>query len=222
MRKSMKQFLMIVVVMMIVMMSWEGQKMDAALHQTLIPQESIRLRILANSDMPGDQLVKREIRDAVVMQMNEWVPELDNPNSLNQARTMVQAHIPQLKELVGEELTARGLDYEYNVELAVVPFPTKMYGKLVYPAGDYEAVRITLGKGEGQNWWCVLFPPLCFVGGSNGDLADKDAADTGNSTNGNEQTTVVAAAEGASEPEVRFFLWDLLVKMWNWAGSMFA
>ncbi|MCM3786062.1 stage II sporulation protein R [Neobacillus mesonae] len=214
MRKSMKQFLMITVTMMIVMMSWEGQKMDAALHQTLIPQESIRLRILANSDMPGDQLVKREIRDAVVTQMNEWVPELSDPESLDEARGMVSEHIPQIKELVGDELAARGLDYAYDVELAVVPFPTKMYGKLIYPAGDYEAVRITLGKGEGQNWWCVLFPPLCFVGGSNGDLADNDPS--------SEQTTETAAADGTSEPEVRFFLWDLLVKAWNWAGSIFA
>lgn len=218
MRKSMKQFLMIVVCMMIVMMSWEGQKSDASIHQALIPQDSIRLRILANSDMPYDQLVKREIRDAVVLQMNEWVPELADPHSLEEARVMVRGHLPELNELVGKELKERGLNYNYNVELATVPFPTKMYGKLIYPAGDYEAVRITLGKGEGQNWWCVLFPPLCFVGGTNGDLADKDS----NTVASTEQTGANAENESQSEPEVRFFLWDMLVKAWDWVGNVVA
>ncbi|WP_454193499.1 stage II sporulation protein R [Paenibacillus sp. Marseille-Q7038] len=216
MRKSIKQFFMIVVCMMIVMMSWEGQKSDAAIHQAVIPHDSIRLRILANSDMPHDQLVKREIRDAVVEQMNEWVPALADPHNLEEARTMVRGHLPELNELVGQELKSRGLTYEYNVELATVPFPTKMYGKLIYPAGDYEAVRVTLGKGEGQNWWCVLFPPLCFVGGKNGDVAEK------NVTVSNEQTGQVSENEGTAEPQVRFFLWDMLVKAWDFVGSIVA
>ncbi|MEJ9165254.1 stage II sporulation protein R, partial [Paenibacillus graminis] len=147
---------------MILMMAWEGQKTDAAVAEVSIPQDSIRLRILANSDGAGDQLVKRQIRDSIVEQMNQWVAQLEDPQSLEQARKVIRSHLPELNALVAGELKERGIDYGYTVELGVVPFPTKMYGGTVYPAGEYEAVRVTLGAGRGQNWWCVLFPPLCF------------------------------------------------------------
>ena len=145
----------------------------SAVAATAIPEQSIRLRILANSDAPGDQLVKREIRDAVVAQMGEWVAELENPQSLDEARKVIREHLSEIENRVGEELASRGLNYEYQVELGSVPFPTKLYGGTVYPAGDYEAVRITLGEGKGQNWWCVLFPPLCFIDAGTGDALAK-------------------------------------------------
>ncbi|WP_428829595.1 stage II sporulation protein R, partial [Paenibacillus riograndensis] len=156
---------------MILMMAWEGQKTDAAVAEATIPQDSIRLRILANSDAAGDQQVKRQIRDSIVEQMNQWVALLEDPQSLEQARTLIRGHLPELNALVARELEERGIDYGYKVELGVVPFPTKMYGGTVYPAGEYEAVRVTLGAGRGQNWWCVLFPPLCFIDAGSGDAA---------------------------------------------------
>ena len=162
-RRIVKQIGLILVCLMMIIMMWEGQKTDAAVAATAIPEQSIRLRILANSDAAGDQLVKREIRDAVVAQMDEWVAELANPQDLDEARKVIRQHLSEIEERVGEELASRGLNYEYQVELGSVPFPTKLYGGTVYPAGDYEAVRITLGEGKGQNWWCVLFPPLCFI-----------------------------------------------------------
>lgn len=114
--------------LMVLMMVWEGQKSDAAVAGSAIPQQSIRLRILANSDGTGDQLVKRQIRDAIVEQMNSWVPELEDPQSLEQARSLIRSRLPELNELVASELEKRGIDYDYKVELGVVPFPTKLYG----------------------------------------------------------------------------------------------
>ena len=172
-RRIVKQIGLIIVCLMMIIMMWEGQKTDAAVAATAIPEQSIRLRILANSDAPGDQLVKREIRDAVVAQMGEWVAELENPQSLDEARKVIREHLSEIENRVGEELGSRGLNYEYQVELGSVPFPTKLYGGTVYPAGDYEAVRITLGEGKGQNWWCVLFPPLCFIDAGTGDALAK-------------------------------------------------
>lgn len=147
-RRIVKQIGLIIVCLMMIIMMWEGQKTDAAVAATAIPEQSIRLRILANSDAPGDQLVKREIRDAVVAQMGEWVAELENPQSLDEARKVIREHLSEIENRVGEELGSRGLNYEYQVELGSVPFPTKLYGGTVYPAGDYEAVRITLGKAK--------------------------------------------------------------------------
>ncbi|WP_342563359.1 stage II sporulation protein R [Paenibacillus sp. FSL R7-0345] len=222
--------------LMVLMMVWEGQKSDAAVAESAIPQESIRLRILANSDGAGDQLVKRQIRDAVVEQMNQWVSGLEDPQSLEQARALIKSHLPELNELVARELLQRGIDYDFQVELGVVPFPTKLYGGTVYPAGEYEAVRITLGAGKGQNWWCVLFPPLCFIDAGTGDAAAKGtgvASAAGAETSMNNKTAdnndnslkqTAAAADGgeAEAPEVRFFLWDMLKNLWNWISGLWA
>ncbi|GAS84582.1 stage II sporulation protein R [Paenibacillus amylolyticus] len=217
-RRIVKQIGLIIVCLMMIIMMWEGQKTDAAVAAAAIPEQSIRLRILANSDSTGDQLVKREIRDAVVAQMGEWVAELENPQSLDEARQVIREHLSEIENKVGEELTSRGLHYTYQVELGSVPFPTKLYGGTVYPAGDYEAVRITLGEGKGQNWWCVLFPPLCFIDAGTGDaLAKPSTVSAAASESGDAEATVQG-----DTPEARFFLWDMAVKLWSWVTSLFA
>ncbi|WP_339220773.1 stage II sporulation protein R [Paenibacillus sp. FSL H8-0332] len=237
---------------MILMMAWEGQKSDAAVAEVSIPQESIRLRILANSDGTGDQLVKRQIRDRIVEQINQWVAGLEDPQSLEQARALIRNHLPELNELVGRELAQRGIEYGYQVELGTVPFPTKMYGGRVYPAGEYEAVRVTLGAGKGQNWWCVLFPPLCFIDAGTGDAAAAEpaAAKTGakdaakvsakasgdgakvKAADGTAQGAVSSLSDSANKeantggaaeaPKVKFFVWELLKNIWSWICGLFA
>lgn len=147
-------------VLLVAMMSWEMQRVQVALASAEIPQDAIRLRILANSDEVADQAVKRKVRDAIVAQMNEWAQQ---PLNIYEARLVIQANLPKLEQITADVLKANGFTYSYNVELAKVPFPTKLYGDKLYPAGEYEALRITLGEGNGANWWCVLFPPLCFV-----------------------------------------------------------
>ncbi|MGG4400495.1 stage II sporulation protein R [Paenibacillus amylolyticus] len=217
-RRIVKQIGLIIVCLMMIIMMWEGQKTDAAVAATAIPEQSIRLRILANSDAPGDQLLKREIRDAVVAQMGEWVAELENPQSLDEARKVIREHLSEIENRVGQELASRGLNYEYQVELGSVPFPTKLYGGTVYPAGDYEAVRITLGEGKGQNWWCVLFPPLCFIDAGTGDALAKPSTVSAASA---EPGDAEASVQGDT-PEARFFLWDMAVKLWSWVTGLFA
>ncbi|GIO33159.1 stage II sporulation protein R [Paenibacillus albilobatus] len=234
-RSLVKNTAIIFCIMLMLAMTWEAQKTDAAVAGGPIPQESIRLRILANSDDPDDQLVKRQIRDAVVEQMDAWVQALENPQSLEEARETIREHLPELNELVGRELGKKGIGYDYSVELGVVPFPTKLYGGTVYPAGNYEALRITLGAGKGQNWWCVLFPPLCFIDAGSGDAAAQPAAKAetakvqGKAKNtaykpGDSAVKAVKASEQpvkASEPEVRFFLWDLLEGIFSWFKALF-
>lgn len=204
-------------------MSWDAQRTDASVVGGPIPEESIRLRILANSDSIGDQLVKREIRDAIVAEMNGWVVELEDPQSLDQARETIRNHMEDLNQLVGKELSTRGISYSYHVELNVVPFPTKLYGGTVYPAGDYEALRVTLGEGKGQNWWCVLFPPLCFIDAGSGDAVAQQAETTVQAagTDDDSKNTTVKEVSSNQEPEVRFFLWDFLCGIVDWVKGLF-
>lgn len=131
----------------------------------VIPDEAIRLRILANSDNEKDQAVKRLIRDEVNADITKWVKDL---TSLDDAREVIQSHLPDIQETAKEVMQENGLEQSVEVEFGQADFPTKLYGQFLYPAGEYEAVIITLGEGEGANWWCVLFPPLCFLDFSNG------------------------------------------------------
>ncbi|MDQ0257178.1 stage II sporulation protein R [Evansella vedderi] len=160
----------------ILILSWEGQVIMPvyADEEFFIPEESIRLRILANSNNPVDQTVKRNIRDAVNAQITEWVEQLDD---LEQARHIIDENLDELNQIVANELEKAGSRESFNVSLEETNFPTKLYGNRLYPAGTYEAVLITLGDGQGDNWWCVLFPPLCFLDFSNGDAVAHEADD---------------------------------------------
>ena len=144
----------------------------------VIPHEAIRLRILADSDAVADQEVKRLVRDAVNAEITKWVEELI---SLEEARNVIISKIPEIQEIATEVVAAQGLTQSVKTEFGPVKFPTKLYGQFLYPAGEYEAILITLGEGTGANWWCVLFPPLCFLDFSNGEATSAGFED-GNST----------------------------------------
>jgi stage II sporulation protein R len=135
-------------------------------HDAPIPKQALRLRIIANSDSAQDQEVKREVRDRVVLQVAKL---LKGAKSEEEARQRVVRALPQIRETALEVTREHGYHYPVSADVGKVPFPTKVYGNQVYPAGTYEALRITLGSGQGQNWWCVLFPPLCFVDITEGD-----------------------------------------------------
>lgn len=239
-----RSVVLIMVVLAVLVMSWELQKVDAAVAGSHIPEESIRLRILANSDAPADQAVKRVVRDAVVEAMNSWVT---GPQTIEEARATMRQHMGEMELLVGKVLSSRGFDYAFHIELGQVPFPTKMYGSEVYPAGSYEALLITLGEGKGQNWWCVLFPPLCFIDVASGEAVAADVEVEPSKAASKEETKEAKASvekasvqkDNASEvvhakqepanskaegeaPEAKFFLWEMLQKLMAWVQSLFA
>jgi stage II sporulation protein R len=207
---SIKRYSYTIFALILLILCWEYNLSNAALAQSVIPEESIRLRILANSDAPEDQWIKRKIRDEVVKHMNEWVQE---PGSIIEARSEVESRLPEFDRLVGEVLRSYGFQYTYSVELGRVDFPTKMYGSQVYPAGQYEALRVSLGEGEGQNWWCVLFPPLCFVDLASGEaVAEVDAANT----------SVDGEKPLSEDKEVKFFLWEMIKQIFGFLKGLFT
>ncbi|MFS8514127.1 MAG: stage II sporulation protein R [Planifilum fulgidum] len=175
--------------------------------QLEIPEEAIRLRILANSDAPRDQWLKRQVRDAVLQEMESWAQQ---PENIGEARRLIKSRLPQFQAIADETVRRNGFDYPVRVDYGKVPFPTKLYGNRVYPAGEYEALRIVIGKGEGGNWWCVLFPPLCFI--------DMESGDALPAREGGRMTASAYAASAASSEkplEVRFFLLDTLEKVFS-------
>ncbi|RLQ93529.1 stage II sporulation protein R [Falsibacillus albus] len=168
-------------------------KQETAAQETMvIPNQAIRLRILANSDKPGDQDVKRKIRDSVNAEITKWVQDL---TSLDDARTVIQSHLPEIEEIAKAEMKRQGMHQSVHVKFGKVDFPTKLYGQYLYPAGQYEAVLITLGKGEGANWWCVLYPPLCFLDFSHG-VAVSEGFEDAHTAKAAENTTAADQNDG--------------------------
>lgn len=121
----------------------------------------IRFHVLADNDSPRSQQDKLAVKDAVVAFMQE---ELKDSQNVEESRLIIQADMPQMQKIAEDTLAARGCTDSVQIEYGTYYFPIKYYGAFTLPEGDYEAVRIILGAGEGQNWWCVMFPPMCFTG----------------------------------------------------------
>lgn len=124
----------------------------------------IRFHVIANSDSPVDQALKLRIRDRVLNEMGEKF----NTKNINEAKEIIKENIGYIEKIALEEIRKGGFDYPVRAALEKSNFPTKNYGSIALPAGTYEALRIVIGNGEGKNWWCVLFPPLCFIDVKNG------------------------------------------------------
>lgn len=118
----------------------------------------VRLHILAHSDSTADQTLKLQVRDAVVEAAAGWLDGADSPAA---ARTLAQERLPQLQEVAAQTVEQAGYDYPVAVEMTRMYFTTRRYDTVTLPAGMYDAVRVTIGNGAGQNWWCVVYPPLC-------------------------------------------------------------
>lgn len=123
-----------------------------------IPDSAIRFRVLANSNSPRDQKVKEDVRDKM---QQELYMLLKNTNNINEARILINDKITYFEDIVETEL--KGENYSYNIDYGMHEFPEKEYEGVIYEAGEYESLLVTLGEGKGDNWWCVLFPPLCLL-----------------------------------------------------------
>ncbi len=124
-----------------------------------IPDRVVRLHVLANSDSEEDQALKLAVRDAV-LQAGSGL--LDGAADRAGAEARLQESLPVLEQAAHETLAAQGCGDPVRVELTTCYFPTRTYGEWTLPAGNYRAVRVVIGEGQGHNWWCVLFPPLCL------------------------------------------------------------
>ena len=120
------------------------------------PNGILRLHVIADSDEEADQNAKLAVRDAIL-------PLFESAKSYNDARDWLLHHGDEIQTTAEAVLSERGLDYGVQLSLGVETFPERVYGETVYPAGEYDALCVRLGRAEGQNWWCVLFPPLCIV-----------------------------------------------------------
>ena len=124
-------------------------------------QKVLRFHVLANSDEERDQDLKLKVRDAVGSFMAE---QLKNADTIEQSRQIVNSNLEEICAQAQNVVEQEGYDYPVSAALVRTDFPEKTYGQYTFPAGNYEALRVVIGEGEGHNWWCVMYPNLCFSG----------------------------------------------------------
>lgn len=140
-----------------------------------VRERVVRLHILANSDSEEDQALKLQVRDAVVEAAAGW---LDGAADADEALVLAKERLPALEAVAQQTVQDAGYDYPVKATLCEMYFTTRQYDTVTLPAGVYEAVRFTIGEGEGKNWWCVVYPPLCAGAAVKrkgiGDVLDRD------------------------------------------------
>lgn len=137
---------------------------------TDIADSVFRLHVIANSNSDEDQNLKYIVRDKVIEYMSSIS---QNASSKEEVIKIAKANLDKIQAIAAQTIRDNGYTYSVNVEVGNFSFPSKRYGDITLPPGYYDALRLKIGKAEGQNWWCVMFPPLCFVDVTSGVVPDE-------------------------------------------------
>lgn len=198
------------------------RQQEADTLQKNIAHEVLRFHVIAHSDSPKDQYVKYRVRDAVLSSLQST---LKNADSVEQAKKSLAPHMDSIQQTALQTLQKYGSTSSVSVSISSRYFPVKQYGEFTFPAGSYEALCIDIGDAKGQNWWCVLFPSLCFVDETTAVVPEKSKERLHNSLSEEEyrsllspsasfepETEITDTADAddttTKKPKLRFGLWD--------------
>lgn len=131
----------------------------------------IRFHVIANSDSSEDQALKLKVKDEVIKYMK---PRLEKSSSIDESREILKKYDSEIRNIAEKVIKENGYKYKVTTSFSKEDFPVKTYGNITLPQGKYEAYRILIGESKGQNWWCVMFPPLCFIDITKGEVATKE------------------------------------------------
>lgn len=128
--------------------------------QQQLAKEVFRFHVLANSDSEDDQALKMKVKGDIISYMKEQLPQSE---SAKMTKEWAKTHLEEIETVAMKRIEEEGYDYAVKAEVANSYFPDKTYGDVTFPKGEYEALRVEIGNAEGKNWWCVLYPNLCFI-----------------------------------------------------------
>ena len=160
----------------------------------------VRFHVLANSDSADDQELKLKVRDAVLGYMEEKLPESDGAD---ETKDWLRSHIDEIEEVSRRTVADAGTEYPVSAAVTTCWFPDKTYGDVTFPAGNYEALRIEIGEAKGHNWWCVLYPGLCFMDTTNAVVPDEGKQKLKNVLTEEEYSRITAD----SDFKIGWFFW---------------
>lgn len=215
--------LLIAAILLVVLAAWMisytyAEDVNAGLSQNLV-----RLHVIANSDSPEDQALKLKVRDAIIDYMKS---QLASSKDINETRSIINNNLKSIEEVSNDVIKKNNSSYSVKASMGNYSFPTKTYGDIALPAGEYQALRVVIGEGEGANWWCVLFPPLCFVDATHGAIPDSVKKDLKDSLTAEEYKLITTADNSEDIPvKVKFkvveFLQGTKVKVTGAVNRMF-
>ena len=173
---------------------------------TDIANSVFRLHVIANSDSDIDQNLKYIVRDNLLEYMNSLCV---NCTSKEEAITIANAHIEEFKQIALTTIKDEGFDYSVNISIGNFEFPTKHYGDISLPSGYYDALKVEIGEAKGQNWWCVMFPPLCFLDSSSGIVPEESKEDLENVLT-DEEFSIISDNEQNPTFKLKFKILEIL------------
>lgn len=172
--------------------TWRMQIIAQAETQEHLAQEVLRFHILANSDSDEDQALKMDVKEQVLAYLTDALPDgLD----VDGTKEWMRRHTAELEEAASRQITGEGFDYPVSAAVTTCYFPEKTYGDVTFPAGNYEALRIEIGAAKGHNWWCVLYPNLCFLDAANAVVPEEGKEELKNVLTEDEYSQVTAQSD---------------------------
>ena len=172
-----------------------------------ISSSVFRLHVIANSDSESDQNLKYLVRDNLLNYMNNICA---NCSSKEEAITIAKAHIDVFNQIALNTIHSEGYNYNVTVNIGNFEFPTKYYGDISLPAGYYDALKVEIGNAKGQNWWCVMFPPLCFTDITSGIVPDESKEELENSLT--DEEFAIIANNDKLDLKLKFKILEILNK----------
>lgn len=166
---------------------------------TSISDKLIRFHVIANSDSDYDQRVKLKVRDAILSDIG---PKLEKSKSRNESLKIIEENRGQIERIANNVLKDNHEKYTAKAVIGKFTFPIKTYGTITLPSGEYTALRVVLGNGEGRNWWCVMFPPLCFIDITRGLTDEKSNEELKRVLNNDEVDTITTFTPGVDKKNI--------------------
>lgn len=188
-----------------------------------LSQNLVRLHVVANSDSKADQALKLKVRDAIIDFMKD---KLADSKNISETRAIINDNLEKIEQVSSKVIKANNSGYKVKASMGNYSFPTKTYGDIALPAGEYQALKVVIGDGAGANWWCVLFPPLCFIDATHGTIPDSVKQDLKTSLSSEEYKLITTSDRSEDIPvKIRFKVVELFegskVKVTGAVNKMF-
>ena len=209
----MKKFILTsITIIIIISIVLNGSNVSTKATQSDIASKLIRFHVIANSDDKIDQELKLKVRDSVLKYVS---PKLEECKSIEQSRQIINKEDKNIKKIAQNIVNKNGFKYSVATTMSQEDFPVKTYGNITLPQGQYEAYRIVIGNGSGQNWWCVMFPPLCFVDITKGDVSFDKTESEMKQVLSDDEYNLVDNTVNSNKIVVKFKIFEIFNKLFS-------
>lgn len=209
----MKKFVLTTVVIIIIsVIALNTTNISGMANQQDVASKLIRFHVIASSDEKIDQELKLKVRDAILEYIS---PKLKDGKNIEECREILKNEDKNIKKISQNVIKENGFQYSVSTSLSEEDFPVKTYGNITLPQGKYEAYRVIIGTGTGQNWWCVMFPPLCFIDITKGNVSYEKTEKEMRNVLSNEEYKLVDNTASDKKIIVKFKLEEIFRKLFS-------